>query len=598
MSTIQDDSFWTSSQKLPISQKSVAIPSSNGLEYSGGQRVVIEIPSTIEFIQPKESYLQFEVQLQLPAGATYPTYLQLDDRIGAQNLLREVRIYSGGASKILLEEYVDYDVLTNLKYSYETNDVLKAKRAISEASSFHSVATRGTCGTTETDSNNVIDNPYFRNVSSDGAGQDLSNGDFNKVKVNLNLNTGLFSSQKVLPTLLTDGLVIDIILQDGNKVYRRLDTARRLSKYMNKPIFHSIDGDVAAPSPIAENTAVTEIYVTNDNNLIDADHLPFAIGERVSFSAIDSAGTADLDDLVVDETDPFIIDNIELDGANSLIKITFKGAGGKTAVGAGNVTGGDFILFSSSVGVDYVNMDYTISNVNMMVQQLEMPAGYKSKMMSMMKEGGSMNYDFGSFTNYKYSQLASDVVANIRLPLNMSRAKSILCIPTDATNYTPQERLDGGTTGGSRTYITFEEAAADSTLDKINTSDKSSLDGCVDFLSNYQFFYAGKLNPSRRVDCSKTSSQVSVSQIHLIELEKALSMANITPLSFRPFNTNFVIGKCLSLHNGFYDTRNKDFNLQVEYSESTAPTKNKLWMNFVYHIRRIEFRGDGISLQV
>jgi len=123
--------------------------------------------------------------------------------------------------------------------------------------------------------------------------------------------------------------------------------------------------------------------------------------------------------------------------------------------------------------------------------------------------------------------------------------------------------------------------------------------GCVDFLTNYQFFYDGKLNPSRRVDCSKTSSQVSISQQPLIELEKALSMSNITPFSFRDFNTNFVIGRALSLHNGVYDTRGKDFNLQLEYNEADAPpTKNKLWCNFVSHLRRIEFRGDGISLQV
>ena len=78
-------------------------------------------------------------------------------------------------------------------------------------------------------------------------------------------------------------------------------------------------------------------------------------------------------------------------------------------------------------------------------------------------------------------------------------------------------------------------------------------------------------------------------------------MANITPFSFREFQSNFVIGRALSLHNGVYDTRGKDFNLQLEYlGETTAsqPKKNKLWMNFVAHLRRIEFKGDGISLQV
>ena len=105
------------------------------------------------------------------------------------------------------------------------------------------------------------------------------------------------------------------------------------------------------------------------------------------------------------------------------------------------------------------------------------------------------------------------------------------------------------------------------------------------------------MNPSRRVDCTKTSSQYSISQQPLIELEKALSMSNITPFSFRDFNNNFVIGRALSLHNGVYNTVGRDFNLQVNY-EGTAPTKNKLWMSFISHIRRIEFKGSGISLQL
>ncbi len=75
-------------------------------------------------------------------------------------------------------------------------------------------------------------------------------------------------------------------------------------------------------------------------------------------------------------------------------------------------------------------------------------------------------------------------------------------------------------------------------------------------------------------------------------------MANIDPLSFKKFQENFFIGRALSLNDGVYDGRGKDFNLQVEYQETSSPTKNKLWMNFVAHIRRITFSGDGIRLGV
>lgn len=605
MSSVQQDSFWKTEDKVPVSQKSISIPSSNGLEYSGGQRVVIEIPSTVEFIQPKESYLQFDVQLKLPSGVTNQTYLQLDETLGGQILLKDIRIYSGGAGKILLEEITDYNVLTNVKYSYETNDVLRGKRALTEGGTAHQVKTRGTCGTTESHKNTVAQNKYFKNIATNADDVVLADGDFQKVKLQLPLNTGLFSSNKVLPTLLTEGLVLDLILESGNRVYRQLDTARLNTRALSKPIFHGINdgGDpIVGGGGTGGGTSVaaTEMFFTKDNQITAVDHLPFCVGERVSFCAIDTSTLASLDAGVVAEeaADPFIIKNIELDATNNRVKVGFNGTGGKLAATAEDITSGDFFVFSRSVGTDYQTFDYTVSNVELIVQQLEMPQGYKSKMMSMMKEGGSMNYDFLSFTNYKYSQLASDRVANVRLPLNMSRAKAILSVPTDASVYIASTAISGGLVGAGKTYETYCETVAESTNDKFECSDKSGMVGIVDYLTNYQFFYDGKLNPSRRVDCSKTSSQVSISQQPLIELEKALSMSNITPFSFRDFNTNFVIGRALSLHNGTYDTRNKDFNLQLEYNETTAPTKNKLWMNFVSHLRRIEFRGNGISLMV
>jgi hypothetical protein len=61
---------------------------------------------------------------------------------------------------------------------------------------------------------------------------------------------------------------------------------------------------------------------------------------------------------------------------------------------------------------------------------------------------------------------------------------------------------------------------------------------------------------------------------------------------------NYCLGRALSLHNGVYDTRGKDFNLQVEYTGAYQPSKNKLWNNYVAHIRRLEFSGNGISMQV
>ena len=84
----------------------------------------------------------------------------------------------------------------------------------------------------------------------------------------------------------------------------------------------------------------------------------------------------------------------------------------------------------------------------------------------------------------------------------------------------------------------------------------------ADFIQGYQFLYDNKLQPNRKVDVSKTGDKNAISQQGLIELEKALAMGGIEPRSFKRWNKNFVIGRALSLGDGVYDTRGKDFNLQ------------------------------------
>ncbi len=571
-------SYWQSSDKIPISQKSISIPSQNGLEYSGGQRLLFDIPSSVEFIQPKESYLKWDVQLKLPSGKL-PTKLQLDETLGAQSLIKDIRIYSGGAGKILLEEIQDYNVLTNIKYTYETNDVLRKKRALTEGATYHSVATRGTCGTTESHKNNVADNPYFKPKTS-ATSTTFDDTDFLKVKCCLPLNTGIFSNSKVFPIMMTEGLQIDILLEDADKVMRQLDQVMRLKRHKFMPLFHSIDGDLNAPQQVDSASDTKSIFLANDNMINSVKNVPFCVGEEIQFVKVSDA-------TVLVPNPVAKISSISACATNDLIQLDFSAS---FQVSASITASGTFGVVSNSVEKETsYDATYTLSDCEMILQQLEMPQGYKSTMMKMMKEGGSMNYDFLSFTNYKYSQLSSDIVANIRLPLNMSRAKAILCVPTDSAVLSSEKNIVA-----KDTYNYFDVAG---TNDNINNSDKTGLVGVVDRLQEYQFFYDGKLNPSRKVNVSKTSTQVATSQQHIIELEKALSVSEIVPYSFLGFNENFVVGRALSLHNGVYDTRGKDFNLQVEYTGST-PTKNKLWNNFVSHLRRIEFTANGISLQV
>lgn len=664
-------SFWSSSDKIPVRQTKVSIPAENGLNFNDGGLLHITVPPTVKFFQPKESYLEWEVDLR-SAQPDFKTRLQLDDKLGSQVCIRDIRVYSGGAGGVLLEEIQNYNVLTRIKYDYETDDTIKGKRAMTEGTTIYSNACRGTRQTFKTDLNNVNCNPYFQPYTY-GLEQSQATKSFEtlynvyqaagvnpgqqKVKCLLPLNTGIFSNDKVFPAMLTDGLRLEILLEDASRCLRQLDTVNLNRSVRLGPIFHSLDGkdlDLTAAGRVWANTkTATEVFVKRDNNQVDLSNFPLVVGERITFvkNTIDLASDPD-EQMVGNFTGASgqnycVIQKIDWIPGDTAVPGTVGGFWGLIKITLNdtmtNATGedigglrGDWSIVSESVcptllraGGDSGNYrgwttpSYSVGNVNLILQQLEMPPAYVSRMLQMMKEGGTINYDFLSATNYKYSQIASDVVANIRLPLSQTRAKGILSVPTDASVYPAYQQITGGNGSVSQfqndgktavllatqeTAMTYIETPGEKRTDALTVqgygdqaiaSVSSGITGIWDYLTQYQWFYNGHLNPSRPIQCSSISRKTSVQQQPIIELEKALAVCGIRPHSFRNLWGNAVIGRALSLQNGTYNTVGKDFNLQVEYTDTDyTPCKNKLWHNFVHHIRRIVIKNTDISLQI
>ena len=603
--------FWTSEEKIPIAQKKVSILAENGLSYDLGQQINFVIPASTGFMMPSETYLRMDVRVQYPDSAS-GIPITLDGDLGANVLIRDIRISSGGAQNVILEELQNVNVLSALKYDFETNDNIKKKRALTEGTILESNVSRPNQGTTSTNMNNLDTNPYF----SSSNGSQLVNSDYRTVKALLKLPTGIFQNDKIFPLGMTSGLRIEIILEDANKVFRQLETTLKYKRVTSNPVFHSLSGSNASRTQWTNGSNASALYLERQNGIISVESCPFRVGDELAF-----VNPREVD---IDEPGDSLIpaDNSGSPVSASIVKVTVTGVDYDATAGGGSAETGlvkisftettnnwgqaitpsatkKFYVYSAGVEESSsFNPTCSVDNVELQVQQVEMPQGYVSKMNSMLKAGGAMNYDFLSFTNYKYSQLQSDRVVNIRLPIQNSRCKSILAIPTDSTPYTAKDAISA-----EGTYLvnnlTRDTGGGDYSY---NNSTRSGLVGIADHASNYQFIYNGKLNPNRKVPLSRMSvnlgNQQPLNQQLLIENEKALRMANIDPLSFEKYQENFFIGRALSLASGVYDARGKDFNLQVEYQESSAPSKPKLWNCFVSHLRRIVVKGDMISLEV
>ena len=608
-------SYWRNDEKIPMKQTQTAIPSTNGLSYSGtagqgGKRVDFEIPPNVKFMDGKNSYLNFDVKLS-PDDTVGVTRLSLDPFIGGQSLIKNIRIYSGSRA-VLLESIENYDTKVSLEYSYDQDESLRKIRALKEGSLVETPLSRGTRGTSVSNNIDISSNPYFSG-SLQPVNRNYSALDFTTAKVSLPLHTGIFAdSEKIFPCMLTGGLYIEIDLQDCASCVVQLDSVNRHRRMAQNPV---IRGSNAAGDEFEIDNAVDHehIFLTLDNNMTSVENCPFVKGEKLGICSITdptSQPALTIGAAAVTAGFPEVISvGTAVSGGVTYIDITttaFRNSDTGTGV---EIEDGDFILYSAALDRKRVDFDdrtnvsiqpitayaasYTVSNLELVVQQVELDARYEAGMVSKMKEGGVIEMDILSATNYKHSVLKSNRNATLNLPLSNTRAKSIFAIPTDASTYNVPQRI----AGLDATYLE-EQLSMDGRLHSI----RSGKVGCIDKLTSYQWLIDDKLTPSRPVDVGKINGAKSISAQPLIELEKSLNQAKIVPRSFCDFNRNFQISRAYALNDGVMDLNNKTNQLQLLYNQRTVagvdepPTKDKLFMCFVYHIRRISIKGDSVSV--
>lgn len=580
-------SYWKATDKIPIKQTSVRIPAENGVDYKSGQEIRIRIDKGCKFFNPAQTYLECDVLIKPPAyssasgvATVKPTRLQLDAQTGFSSLIRRIAIHDNNG--VLLEEVDNYNTLVSVKYDYHSNESIRGRRALTEGCTAYDVASRGGQGTTKSVLSNHKTNPYFSPVSSTSPlNASWAPADFVEAKVCVPLvASGIMSNSAVFPNVLMGGITITLLLEDDRYCFRQLESVMRFRKLNLNPKFDGID---SAGTNLSASTAQLFCAETNAQWL-DVSQCPFVVGERISMERFHTATS------VVPWTWASYPEITSIAYDTNKIRLNFNASYPMTG---GALAADDWYIYSSSVASSATyDATYEVKNVNLIVQEIDAGAQYESEMMRKMKEGGTINYDFLSFTCYKYSQLESDRVANIRIPIENSRAKSILCVPIDSTPYTTQQILNA-----SETYKIEQELSASNPTNYRLRSNRPNLEGIVDNITNYQFLYDQRLQPARRVDLTKLTTKKSISAQHLIELDKALSQAGITGHSMAKFRDNFVIGRALALGNATYDARNKDFNLQVNYQENLAPpTKPHLWCMFVAHIRRIEMKNNSVQL--
>lgn len=572
--------FFVADNKIPLKEDYVAIPSQNGLTYDAQKIIEFYIPPNVEYFKPQNSYLQFDLTISQDPNACN-TRLQLDELIGGQILLDTIRIHSGDKTE-LLEEIRHYPVHVAMKYAYHSNETLRNLRALNEGAGVWTPDSRGTRGSTKSQLANHKYSPYYSNVSADPTSEAFTNSNkYTQCKLKLPLHTGLFQNDRIVPNGLMNGLFISILTSENKRCFRQLDSVNEHRRLTLNPVFHSLNGSTAAPSSWVNGSDSNVLFIKHDNNNWEVDNFPLVVGEKIQLKDVSKQY-----ELSANAT----IKTIETSGtgANKYVKVTLNAS--VTNNGSDITNTGNVYLYSTSVSnATTYSPTYSMSNVELVLNQIDLGPNAQKEAMADMKAGKMMVYDFLSTQVYNYSQLKGDRVANIGIPGNHQRAKSVICVPTDASVYAAKDQISCNGT------YQIHSNSQDSEL----LSSQSGIAGMSNRLTEYFFFYDGRNQPSLNVNTEKISSKGSVDAIPLLELDKALQAAGMPALQMTRFNENFAVGRTFSLNNGVYDMRNKDLRLNVHYQDvANPPEKDMLWCNFVYHLRRIVIRGDGISIEV
>jgi hypothetical protein len=587
--------YWSADDSMKVGETKVSIPSENGLEYDPSQKVQFFVPPTTKFMDGRETYLEFNVKLSLPsAGGTVPTRLQLDKC--SSTLIKNIRVYDGTRGN-LIEEISNYDSYVAVKYDYEKDASIENLRALREGCLVQTTDNRSDSGTTKNGLMNTTTNPYFVKTSGN-QNASFSDTDFLTAKVCLPLHTGVFAnSQTIFPLMLTNGLYIEMDLNEAENVIKQLDSVLRDRRTPANPFFHSLNGSSSGDTWANGSTATT-FYVDNDNNLDGNDRVarfPFVVGETFAFCHNDNNGSAP----ALSTTAKISQINLSTaaNGGNGLIEVVLTGA----VTNNGSDIDANHVMYSTAVaGKTSYDASYKLSNVNLVVSQVHLDPAYENGMMSKVREGGAIEFDIMSLTNYKHSILSSDRQTNMQIFANNSRAKSLLIVPQDNSVYTSAEKISGSGTyviKGSN-YSNASEATKDD-ADTCLTSNRSAYTGIIDDLSSIQYVIDGKRVPSREISTKKLATTNSLDAFHLYELEKCLDSAGIPPKSFSAFLENFVFGRSFSAsaQNGAMDLRGRDLSVVLKYLNTTAPTKNKLFNSYIFHLRKLIIRDGSLEVQ-
>ncbi len=592
--------FVASQYNKTIPSKSTFSPSDHQLEYKDGETIRFEIPPFQSFIDPRQTYLTFKVRVD-----DAPTLCTFSKKSGIHSIIDQLRIYDMN-SNLQLETIQNYAELAEKLHYYSENKTIRNKRGLTELLEYSSRHFDG-----ELYSNHPARNAdkamLFNSYTTGGeASYDYTANvcsDPNTCEVAVPLYSGVLGnlSKKLFPAgLLTKGLRMEL---DTNAAEKALnlwsgDGICETNGDLATDVVDSCRFGIVAAA--GGGAAVTHVDLYCEKNAgFNQDII--GAGQFVPTQAAVDAGIRPVRNQATGamnlqigkvlrgftNANPPVLKDI---GTITRIECNAgENAGGGVRVrvhvtAAAGALGNEFIggagrdnagaaqdaknntCFVSKAAMFTTVPRVVMSDVKLVVKTAAPPADYVNKLAKQTQTEEGAVHDFLTYSCYRNNTSASESVVQLHMPTINHMATSCLTLCTESGL-------------GEKLY-------------------NDNLATITDNISNYSFLVNNKLQPTRKVDMAGlNATPARTEQVALWESEKALSSARCLVRNLERQSDNLIIGRALALYGSVYNLKaDGNLGLRVEYSTTTPPQKNKLWINQIASVRRLVVNRDGASV--
>ncbi len=518
------------------------------------------IPQYIGFFDPRGTMLKYKIQM---SGRGHP---KPDFRGGVHSLWRDVRVRDGTASTEM-EMLQDYNVFVSQWWNYTNNESINHKRDLFEGRS----------------ANADYDNQLYYGSMGDWSQAEVSSTyDRKTLEINQPVHSGILGGQKVFPVVATQGLRCEMTL---DQFQRSCITTSNLGEDLGDwvtskvAILGATGADAAAKQA---KTAIGDEFQcvirqgadNNDpqgggrgvnRNASPVNNNPFDIGDPLYIRKADNS----------DEKVLGIITKFNKDGDGDLVIKYIPDRALNTDLGVDFPIGSRIYYKTTDRLNGYVatnvpatqiaeaaqTQSYSISDLEMLLLQVQPPQGYIEGMMKQIQGGSGLNIDYRTHSLYRFNLNTTNGLTNQLIPASQQRAYSIFSLPL-----------------GQETQLDIRQSA---------------FEGAVDGCQNYQYVFGGSLIPDRPISLTRyTQTPARTDALHLVELEKALINANYGVRNLLRVPSKFLIGRAFSKYGQIFNLQNESLSLRVEYQ---GATQQKLFEHFVCYLKRINISQQGVQ---